>query len=93
MITFIIRFSIGVAVIDFFFLDRIRINLNILTCWVSLLMIFSRIKIYKHNEYFFEFCVAIILLMVVLFLTFFINDLFSFYFFLSSLSYQLLLLL
>jgi len=44
-------------------------------------MIFSRIKIYKHNEYFFEFCVSIILLMGVLFLTFFINDLFSFYFF------------
>jgi len=81
MIFFSTLFSKEAFLIDFFFLDRVSVNLNMLTCWVTLLIIFSRLKILKYKEYFFEFRIFVIILIVVLFFTFFINDLFSFYFF------------
>lgn len=74
-------FSKEALFMDFFFLDRVSVNLNILTCWVSLLIIFSSLKIFKYKEYFFEFSLFVMILIVVLFFTFLVNDLFSFYFF------------
>jgi len=68
-------------VAEFFFLDNVRINLRILSCWISMLIVFSSFKIFKVSEFFFEFRLFVVLLRLVLLVTFFIRDLFSFYFF------------
>jgi len=74
-------FSLENVVIDFFLLDGVRLNLTILTCWISLLIVFSRFKIFKQGEFFFEFRLLVVSLELILLITFFVRDLFSFYFF------------
>lgn len=64
-----------------FLADRIRVNLCILTFWVSLLIVFSRIKIKKIGDFFLEYRWLISLLSIVLIIAFLVKDIFSFYFF------------
>src|SRR5882757_2164067 len=57
-------FSKEALFMDFFFLDRVGVNLNILTFWVFFFIIFFSLKIFKFKEFFFLFILFVLVLIV-----------------------------
>jgi NADH-ubiquinone oxidoreductase chain 4 len=81
IVFFIFSYSEIFFLNSYFLYDSIRLSLVVLRLWVSLLIVFSRFKIYRFDEnkkYFFFF---VYLLLLVLIVSFFCGGYLYFYFF------------
>jgi len=77
----LINYGLGVFIDRLFFFDGLRLNLVILTIWVSLLIVYSRFKIYRYKEFIRYFSFFVYFLLFILLITFFSGRYLFFYFF------------
>nr|YP_009141038.1 NADH dehydrogenase subunit 4 [Adelphocoris nigritylus]AHL44263.1 NADH dehydrogenase subunit 4 [Adelphocoris nigritylus] len=61
--------------------DILSISMMLLSLWIVLLMILASSLLYKNNHYIYEFMFLVIFMLIFLFLTFSVNNLFMYYLF------------
>jgi len=77
----LINYGLGVFIDRLFFFDGLSFNLVFLTIWVSLLIVYSRFKIYRYKEFIRYFSFFVYFLLFILLITFFFREILIFLFF------------